>query len=221
MAVTTTGLVVAAGSAAYGSRQARNAAGAQGRAAAEAQAQQAAQYEQSRRDLQPWREVGTAALNQLAALYGLPQSGGVMNPDGTQQQQAAPDFSSFINSPDYQFAREEGLRGIQRSAAARGGLASGNTLARLNQFNSGLASQQFGNYTNRLASIAGAGQQASQGQAQLSENFGANSAQNSLYAGNARASGITNSANQWMNFGQQLGGAIGYGFKDPTRATAA
>jgi hypothetical protein len=57
-----------------------------------------------------------------------------------------------INLPDdpgYQFRLSEGLKGIERSAAARGTLLTGGTLKALGQYHQGLASQDFGDAWQR------------------------------------------------------------------------
>jgi len=131
-----------------------------------------------------------------------------------QQTQAAnspagPDMSSFFESPGYQFRREEGTRGVERSAAARGGAFSGNALRALAEFNSGLASQEFGNYFNQLAGIAGIGQTATNQTAAYGADHAATAGANARYAGEARASGITDSANavgQGVNMLGRIGG---------------
>jgi hypothetical protein len=102
-------------------------------------------------------------------------------------------------SPSYQFVRDEGQRGMEYSAAARGGAFSGNALRELSRFNQGLASSEYGNWWNRVAGLAGAGQTANDnlGNAYLSTG---NDIRNSLYAqGNARASGIMGAANSVTN----------------------
>jgi hypothetical protein len=55
----------------------------------------------------------------------------------------------FTESPDYEFRRKEGLRGVERSAAARGMLGSGRTLKALTEYSSGLASGEYGDWFNR------------------------------------------------------------------------
>jgi hypothetical protein len=125
-----------------------------------------------------------------------------------QQSQASqgggtPDMSGFFTSPGYQFRRDEGMRGLERSAAARGGAFSGNALRALSEFNSNIASNEFGNYFNQLASIAGIGQTATNQTAAYGAENAANAGRNALYAGAARASGI---------IGQ--GNAIGQGISD-------
>lgn len=57
-------------------------------------------------------------------------------------------FSQFQESPAYQFALQEGLSSIERAAAAKGMLQSGQTLEDLTKYASDYASQQFQNYYN-------------------------------------------------------------------------
>lgn len=203
---------VGIGSAVVGGAIAAN--GAKKAAKTQARSQQAAideqrrQFDLTREDLSPYRTVGTGALNQLAGLYGLPQSdpnfSGPINLNG--QPNPAADFSSFFNSPDYQFNFSEGLRGVQNSAAARGGLYSGQALKALQERGAGIASQQFGNYTNRLAALAGIGQTATNTGATLGANMASNVGNLLAAQGDARASGIAGSANAWGNTIGTLGG---------------
>lgn len=145
------------------------------------------QYNQSREDQLPWLQSGQRALGRL-------------------DQAATGDMSQFFTSPDYNFRRTEGTRDIGNSFAARGGAASGNALRALSEFNSNLASGEFGNWWNRTASQAGVGQTAAGNLGALGANaanqagsIGMNSAAgigNTLMQGqNARASGIMGAAN--------------------------
>jgi hypothetical protein len=124
----------------------------------------------------PWLESGRNALGQL-------------------DQLASGDSSSFFTDPGYNFARTEGMRGIERSAAARGGAASGNALRALAEFNQGLATQQYGNFYNRTAARAGVGQTAAQSIGAFGQNTANNIGNNLMAAGDARASGIAGQAN--------------------------
>lgn len=128
----------------------------------------------------------------------------------TSQQPAGPDMSAFFQSPGYQFRRDEGTRGVERSAAARGGAFSGNALRALAEFNSGLASQEFGNYFNQLASIAGIGQTATNQTAAYGADHAANAGRNALAAGDARASGIIGQGNAIGQGVSDLAGVYGY-----------
>ena len=74
------------------------------------------------------------------------------------------------NAPGYQFAKQQGMQGIERSAAARGGLLTGGTLKALDAYNTGLANQTYGDVFNRAlsqyqtnANTGIAGYQANQG----------------------------------------------------------
>jgi hypothetical protein len=126
------------------------------------------------------------------------------------QTPSGPDMSGFFTSPGYQFRRDEGTRGLERSAAARGGAFSGNALRALSEFNSGLASQEFGTYVNQLAGIAGVGQTATNQTAAYGAQHADNAGRNALYAGDARASGIIGQSNAIGQGVSDLAGAYGY-----------
>jgi len=68
---------------------------------------------------------------------------------GYSKEFAGPTREEFENSPGYQFARDQGLQGVQRSAAARGTLLTGGTLKDLAQYGVGLADQTYGDAFNR------------------------------------------------------------------------
>jgi len=179
---------VGIGGAVIASQGARSAANAQQRAADAATAEQARQYDQTRADFAPWRQAGQTALTALA------------DPN-----------KNFMASPDYAFTKAQGMRGIESSAAARGGAFSGNALRALDQFNSDLASTQFGNWWNRQAGLAGIGQQATGSTAAAGQNAANNISNNMLAAGDARASGIIGSANAWRGALNSFGNYAAYG----------
>lgn len=146
-------------------------------------AEQRRQYDQTRNDLMPWLNAGSGALTQMQALNG-------------------GDFSSFKASPDYQFALDQGMQSLDRSAASRGGLYSGGHSADLMKFGQGLASQNYGNYYNRLAGLAGVGQTTGQSLGQ----FGANAANQ---IGGARQSAYNNIGQNNADFYAGTAGALG------------
>ncbi len=154
------------------------AANAQKQAAAQGIAEQRRQYDQTRSDLAPWRATGGSALDTLARVYGL--------------NGQAPDSSAFTTSPGYQFRYNEGLRGIDRGAAARGLLHSGAAVKAEENFGQGLASQEFGNWTNTLMGLSGSGQSAANTTAAAGQNAANNISQAYGQAGNARASSYAN-----------------------------
>jgi hypothetical protein len=141
---------------------------------------------------------------------GQPPTGRIPGEGGANQPLSAPNYSAFFASPDYTFRRGEGMKGIENSFAARGGAASGNALRALTEFNSNLAAGEFGNYFNRQAALAGIGQTANN----MSANAGMNAASNIgnalMRGGDARASGITGSANAWTGAMNDIGGLAGY-----------
>lgn len=128
----------------------------------------------------------------------------------TSMTPSGPDMSAFLTSPGYQFRRDEGMRGLERSAAARGGAFSGNALRALSEFNSGLASQEFGNYFNQLASVAGIGQTATNQTAAYGAQHADTAGRNALAAGEARASGIIGQGNALGQGISDLAGLYGY-----------
>ena len=126
----------------------------------------------------PRREAETEALNALRGLLGL---GG-----------EAPDVSAFAETPGFQFTRDEALQAVERQAAARGGVVSGNTLAALQNRAAGLAGQNFqSSFLNPITQLAtgGAGAQAGQNALVLGQNIG----QSIQTGAAARASGILGS----------------------------
>lgn len=99
-----------------------------------------------------------------------------------------PDLSVFFESPDYQFNLAEGQKAIDRSLAARGRALSGAGVREGIRYASGLASQEFGNFYNRLASQAGLGQTAVGTSASAGMQTAANIGNAAMNAGNVRAS---------------------------------
>lgn len=122
------------------------------------------------------------------------------NPTAPAEGSTAPgNMSRFFASPDYQFRRDEGIRGIEQGAAARGGALSGNAMRGVTEFNSGLASQEYGNYFERLARMAGMGGAATNNAVSVGQNY-ANVGGNLMQGmGDARASGVMGSTNTLLN----------------------
>ncbi len=110
------------------------------------------------------------------------------------------DFSQFYESPDYQFAFDQGMRGTEQSLARRGLTGSGAEMKALSRFNQGLASQQFNNYKNSLASLAGIGQTSTTQGANMGTQVASNVGAGQRAAGDARAS-------SYLNTGAAISGA--------------
>ena len=124
-------------------------------------------------------------------------------------------MEQFQADPGYGFRLKEGLRALESSAAARGGLLSGNAMRGITRFGQGLASEEFGNAFNRyqaerqarlgpLQSLVGLGQTSANTIGSAAGQYGQNMAQGAAAMGNIRASGYMNQANA-------LTGALGQG----------
>ena len=61
--------------------------------------------------------------------------------------------SSVESTPGYQFAYNQGLEAVNRTAAAKGQLGSGNRLYDLTKFGQGLASQTYNSTVNQLGNF--------------------------------------------------------------------
>lgn len=187
----------------FGAEKAEDAQYAAGQRAAKALKEALAT---GRTDLSPYMTQGSGAANILSRLYGL---------DGQPA-----DMSAFTQSPDYQFNLSQGLGAIDKSAASRGGLYSGATMKAAQRFGSGLASQQFSDYFNRLSglsssgqnaatSLLGAGTNTAQGLGGIYQNQGQNAANNIM----SQFQGWGNLANQAVGaISGGMGGGAGGGF---------
>lgn len=109
-------------------------------------------YDRAEDFLSPLAQQGNGARMLLGDYLGL---------NGVGAQSNA--FQDFRDSPNVAFLRDQGLGAIERSAASRGRLNSGRTLADLSRFSTGLAEQSFGNRLSQIAALAnqGAGAQTS------------------------------------------------------------
>lgn len=160
-------------------RAARSAGEKQKEAAQLAARTQQEQLEASQAQQAPFQAAGLRALSQQEALTGL---------SGAEAQQQA--FESFAQTPGQQFLRDQQERALLRSASAIGGLGGGNIRTALQQQAFGRAQTDIANQFNRLASISGAGQVATQDVGQLGALAASNIGQAQMQAGAARASGI-------------------------------
>lgn len=174
-----------------GSSSAKKAANAQAQASQQAIAEQRRQYDQARTDQMPWLLAGNSALNQL-------------------QQLNSGNFDSFQSSPDYAYARDQMQQGVERGAAARGGLYSGGSQVDLANAMNGIASQNYGNYYGRLAQLAGVGQSTATNLGSMGQAAASNIGNAQMAAGNARASGYTNANNAWQSALGGIAGGIGF-----------
>ena len=149
------------------------------------------QLNAAKANYQPYLDIGNNATYTLGQLTG---TGGGGN---------APNYSSFFEDPSYQFAQQQGQRGALAAANAQGVGLSGGTLKDLSEFNQGLASQQYGNYFNRLMGLSQMGQNAAAGLGNLAT---------------GQATNATNAAGQIGNTTQAVGQAQASGIVGGTNA---
>jgi hypothetical protein len=102
---------------------------------------------------------------------------------------AGTEYGGFKATPGYDFRVSEGVNAIDSSAASRGGLFSGATLKAQQTFGDGIASQEYGNYINRLSGMADSGQAAAGNQANAGSNYAAGAGNAFAGIGNAQSAG--------------------------------
>jgi hypothetical protein len=191
------------------SQASKSAAQTQADAANNATAANQAALERQAELSAPYRAAGETAVNQLSVMT---QPGGEFTRNFT-----AADLAAGMD-PGYAFRLSEGNKALNASAAARGGLISGNALRAAQNYGQELGSQEYTNAFNRyqinranrlnpLQFLSGQGQAAAAGQA---SNIGANAANNANLmtgAANATAAGQVGAANAYTNaIGQGIGG---------------
>jgi hypothetical protein len=186
----TWGLVAVAGSTLVGAYGANKAAKAQLQGAREGAAAEERMFNKQVQLQEPFRQVGVNALPDLVAASQY-------TPFGMEQFQA---------DPGYGFRLKEGIRALENSAAARGGLLSGNTMRGITRFGQGLASEEYDKAFNRyqagfasrlnpLQALAGVGQTSSNTLTNAAGQLGSNLSNLAVGAGNARASAYAGTAN--------------------------
>jgi len=218
----TTGMAIAAGISAASSlaggaiagKAAKKAARVQEQAAKDATAAQQRMFEEQKALQEPFRQGGLTAQDQIMQLLGIGGDktaagyGSLAQPFGTQQ---------FQQDPGYAFRQSEGMKALERSAAARGNLMSGSTMKGIQRFGQDLASQEYQNAFNRyqversarlnpLQSLMGSGQSAANVMTGAAGQMGQNEAANIYGAGQARASGYIGQGNALNTALGQIGG---------------
>ena len=169
------------------------------------------QYKMFEKNLElqkPWLEAGQTALNKLTPLATN------YTPFGQ---------TDWTQDPGYAFRLKEGQRALDQSAAARGGLISGNALKAAQRYGQEMGSQEYNNafqrylrereaQLNPLQSLAGVGQTtaqtlggAGQNTATNIGNYGMISAANQS---NALLSGAAGRSSAYQGYGTNLGYAL-------------
>ena len=189
------------------SQASQSAAQTQANAAGQATASNNANLERQIGINAPFVTAGTNAMNKLSA-----------------QAPYTPSAFNFQADPGYAFTLAEGNKALNASAAARGGLISGNALTAAQKYGQGLGStyyqQAYGNYLSKNAQdlqaynvntsnnqfLTNIGQASANNTGAAIGTTAASNASNIIGAGNATAAGQVGSANAYTNaIGQGVG----------------
>lgn len=181
------GAAIAVVGGAINNKNAKKGQAAAQRSADAATNEQARQFDQSRQDMMPWIEAGQDAV-------------------GTLRRLNAGDMTAYHESPDYQFRYDQGLQGLSRLAAARGNFRGGATDKDIIDYSQGMASQGYGEFYNRLASMAGVGQTQSQNLGSLGQNYASNIGNLAMRSGQQQSDYYQNRGD---NYGQMAAGIVG------------
>lgn len=179
------GAFVSAAGQAYGAYQASQAQQSAAQTAANTQMQM---YQQTRKDLAPYRNAGAADLSTLQSQLPFLTSPIKM------------DQATLEQTPGYQFTLAQGLKAVQNSAAARGLGVSGAAQKGAAAYATGLADQTYqtqfnleninrSNAYNRLMGLVNMGEGAAGQTAQASQQTGQGVAGAQIAGGNAAAAG--------------------------------
>ena len=183
--------------------------------------QQAAQTQQNmfntvQANSQPFMQAGYGATTSLQNLMGIGSSttGGAPGgtdpstglPNGYLAQTFNPTQAQLNQYPGYQFALQTGDQAIQNQSTPGAGALSGQTLKSLMNFNQQTANSNYQNYFNqfqtqqsnvynRLAAIAGLGQNAAAGVGNNGATIGSGIASAQAAAGTSAAAGTVGATN--------------------------
>lgn len=202
---------------------ARDAAQAQLQGTRESIAAQEKAFERQVELQKPFREAGITSQNKLMELLGLSGDTG-----GAEYGSLAKAFTGqdMYKDPGYAFRLNEGVKALDRSAAARGGLMGGNQLRGVTEFGQNLGSQEYMNAFSRyqaeraarlnpLQSLLGAGQTASNALTGAAGDLGAGTAAASMAGGNAMAGGLIGAGNArasgYIGSANAISNALGQG----------
>ena len=200
----------------FGSSAAKKASKAQLQAAREAMALQERMFNQQVALQEPFRQAGLTTQAELLRQFGLGGDAASQGYGNMLRDFSAEDFQA---DPGYAFRLQEGLKGMDRQAAARGGLISGGALKAAQRYGQEMGSQEYQNAYNRynqnrgtrynmLTGQQAVGQGAANTQGQAAGNYGQQAGETLMNMGNARASGYMGQANAFSNALQGAGNTL-------------
>src|SRR5574343_22292 len=185
-------------------------------------------YGQQQAQQQQW-QAGQAQAGQVGTIPGDDPYFGMY----ANGYQAAPDLMvGNYQDPGYAFRMSEGLKALDRTAAARGGLISGSALKAASRYGQDMASQEYQNAFNRYnqnrtfnSNLFNANRAYQTGQYNLNRNFNADLYQtnrsNALSPLGTLMSSGQNAANQRGGAGQKYEGNASNTFQEAGKAAAA
>ncbi len=116
-------------------------------------------YEAQKNYLNPYAQMGNAALSRQSDLLGLSGNTGAAG-YGTYGPGSQFGMTQLEQDPGYQFRLQAGQKALDNSAASRGMTMSGAGLKNVANYNQGAASQEYGNayqrYMDRYNTLGGA-----------------------------------------------------------------
>jgi hypothetical protein len=156
---------------------------------------------------EPFRQAGLSGQNRLLDLLGLSGNTGAQGYGSAMTPFSQTDFTA---DPGYAFRLSEGMKALEGSAAARGLLKSGGTIAGGQRYAQNLASQEYQNAFNRyydernamirpLEALRGSAQTTAESMGGAASTYGANAGNLMMGAANAAAAGRVGSANAFSN----------------------
>ena len=197
------------------------------------------QFQQNRLAGRLQLEKNLAAMTpEQRAAYEAKYSAGGMEAGGLMAK--GPEYKEFgmeqfQKDPGYKFRLRQGLKALDRTASATGGLLSGGALKAAEQFGQNLGSQEYGNafdrynteqtnlfnrfqigqanQYNRLASLSGMGQQTAQQLGQAGQQYAQNAGNLAVGAGENQANALLSQANARGSMYQGIGNAFGSGLQ--------
>jgi len=162
------------------------------------------------------KQYGGAGSADLEQFFTRGQDFGSMSKDFS--------MADYQQDPGYQFRLEQGAKALERAGAAKGAQLSGAQMKGLTDYNSGMASQEYGNAYNRfmqnrttrfgeLSNLAGLGQSSVGQTGQLGQNAATNMGNNltgaanmsgaaGLAGANAMTGALNSAANNWNSYVQ-------------------
>jgi len=183
------------------------AAGTQADAADRSAALQKQMFDKQMALQEPFRIAGIAGQNRLLDLLGLSD-----RTNAADFGKYAKDFSmsDFQADPGYGFRLSEGLKALDRQAAARGGLISGGALKAATRYGQEAGSQEYQNAFNRyqtnranqlqpLGNLQAIGQSAASNQGSAAGSYASNAGNTIMQGGEAIAAGQLGRGNTIAN----------------------